>query len=278
MDSVPLSWQALLLGALQGLTEFLPISSSAHLILMAHIFNWHNPFIDSLTFSVAVHAGTLLAILFYFYQDWFKMFSGVWEICRSARRQKFSNKLILYIILATIPAALAGFLLEEIAADIFRDPLLIIFPLIAVSFLMIYAERKKRQEFFLEDMQIRQSIIIGLTQSLALIPGVSRSGITITTALLLGFSRESAARFSFLLSAPIIAGAAIFHLRHLFFEERVIDISILLLGTSSSFIIGFLSIAFLMRFLKNHTLHIFAAYRLILAALTIFWLINKGRF
>lgn len=275
MDAGSLSGQAFLLGALQGLTEFLPISSSAHLILIPWFFKWHNPFIDSLTFGVAVHAGTLLAILFYFYQDWLKIFSGLWEITRHRRLQNFPNRLSIYIILASTPAALAGFFLEEAAEVTFRDPLLIIFPLIAVSFFMIYAERKERSEISLEDMQVTQSIIIGLAQSLALIPGVSRSGITITAALLLGFSRESSARFSFLLSAPIIAGATIFHLRHLFFGEKVIDISILLIGTSSSFLIGFLSIAFLMRFLKNHTLNIFASYRLILAAITIFWLISR---
>lgn len=273
MDAVSLSGQALLLGALQGLTEFLPISSSAHLILMPWFFNWHNPFIDSLTFSVAVHAGTLLATLFYFYQDWLKMFSGLWEILRHGKVQNFQNKLIGYIILASIPAALAGILLEEAVEVIFRDPLLIIFPLIAVSLLMIYAERKERQEIYLEDMRLIQAIIIGFAQSLALLPGVSRSGITITTALLLGFRRESSARFSFLLSTPIIAGAAIFHLRHLFSGERIIDISVLTLGTASSFFVGFLAIAFLMRFLKEHSLHLFAYYRLVLAAITLLGII-----
>ncbi|MGC8811636.1 MAG: undecaprenyl-diphosphate phosphatase [bacterium] len=273
MDGISLSGQAFFLGALQGLTEFLPISSSAHLILIPWFFNWHNPFIDSLTFGVAVHAGTLLAIFIYFYQDWLKMSSGLWEIMRHGRLQNFQNKLILYIILASIPAALTGILLEDIVEVIFRDPLLIIFPLILVSFLMMYAERKAGQEICLEDMRLTQAIIIGLAQSLALLPGVSRSGITIITALLLGFRRESSARFSFLLSAPIIAGAAIFHLRHLLSGERNIVLSILMLGAASSFCVGFLAIAFLMRFLKEHSLHLFAYYRLILAALTLWGII-----
>jgi len=273
MEAFSLSAQAFFLGALQGLTEFLPISSSAHLILIPWFFNWHNPYIDSLTFSVAVHAGTLLAILLYFSQDWLKMSSGLWEIMRHGRLQNFPNKLILYIILASIPGALAGIFLEDIVEVIFRDPLLIIFPLIAVSFLMIYAERQGSQEICLEDMQLIQAIIIGLAQSLALLPGVSRSGITITTALLLGFRRESSARFSFLLSAPIIAGAAIFHLRHLLTGERNIDLSILMLGAASSFFIGFLAIAFLMRFLKEHSLRLFAYYRLSLAAITLLGII-----
>lgn len=269
MDAISLSGQAFFLGALQGLTEFLPISSSAHLVLLPWFFNWHNPLIDSLTFSVAVHGGTLLAILIYFYQDWLKMSSGLWEIMRHGRVANFQNKLIIYIILASIPAALAGFFLEEIAEVTFRDPLLITFPLTAVSFLMIYAERKERQRISLEEMRLTHALIIGLAQSVALLPGVSRSGITITTALLLGFRREASARFSFLLSAPIIAGATIFHLRHLFSGERIIDISILILGAASSFLIGFLAIAFLMRFLKEHSLYLFAYYRLILAALTL---------
>lgn len=273
MDTISLSGQAFFLGALQGLTEFLPISSSAHLVLIPWFFNWHNPLIDSLTFSVAVHGGTLLAILIYFYRDWLKMSSGLWEIMRHGRVANFQNKLIIYIILASIPAALAGFFLEEIAEVTFRDPLLITFPLTAVSFLMLYAERKERQRISLEEMRLTQALIIGLAQSVALLPGVSRSGITITTALLLGFRREASARFSFLLSAPIIAGATIFHLRHLFSGERIIDISILILGSASSFLIGFLAIAFLMRFLKEHSLHLFAYYRLILAALTLLGLI-----
>lgn len=273
MDSLSLSGQAFLLGALQGLTEFLPISSSAHLVLLPWFFNWHNPLINSLTFSVAVHGGTLLAILIYFYQDWFKMSSALWKIMRPGRLSNFQNRLILYIILASIPAALAGYFLEETAEVTFRDPLLIIFPLIAVSFLMIYAERKERPRISLEKMRLTQALIIGLAQSVALLPGISRSGITITTALLLGFRRESSARFSFLLSAPIIAGATIFHLRHLFFGERIIDTSILILGAASSFLIGFLAIAFLMRFLKAHSLHLFAYYRLILAALTLLGII-----
>ncbi len=274
MDEVALPWQAFLLGALQGLTEFLPISSSAHLILIPWFFDWHNPFIDSLTFSVAAHGGTLLAILCYFYQDWLQMAGSLWNLVRRNEAPDAQNrKLISYIILATIPAALAGFFLEKTVEVTFRDPLLIIFPLIGVSLLMLYAERKAKQKICLENMQWIQAIIIGLAQSVALLPGVSRSGITITTALLLGFRRDSSARFSFLLSAPIIAGATLFHLRHLFGHERIIDLSILILGATSSFLIGFLAIAFLMRFLKEHSLKLFAFYRLILAAIILFWII-----
>lgn len=275
MDSISLSWQAFLLGTLQGITEFLPISSSAHLVLIPWFFQWHNPLVDSLTFGVAVHAGTLLALLWYFYRDWLKMTCGLLRIPPRSRGQNFPDKLILYIILATIPAALIGFFLEKTAELTFRDPLLIIFPLVFVSFLMLYAEKKKNQRYSLENMQLTPAMIIGLAQSIALLPGVSRSGITITIALLLGFSREASARFSFLLSAPIIGGAAIFHLRHLFSEEKITDWFVLSIGFASATLVGYLSIAFLMRFLKNHTLNPFAYYRLILAGIILLGIINS---
>jgi len=276
MDTASLSFQALLLGILQGLTEFLPISSSAHLILFPWFFNWDNPLIDSLTFDVALHAGTLLAILWYFWKDWVALGGGFLKILSLRRIETFQERLIIYILLSTIPAAIAGFLLEKTIESSFRNPGLIVLPLIAVSFLMIYAEKRSRRLHPLDKLTLPDSLIIGLAQALALLPGVSRSGITITAGLFRGYQREAATRFSFLLSTPAIAGATLLQSRHLFTPGLATDWPIFAIGFASSTIVGYLSIAFLMRYLREHTLNVFAGYRMVLAAIVILLLCGKG--
>jgi undecaprenyl-diphosphatase len=270
-----LSLQALILGIVQGLTEFLPISSSAHLILFPWFFGWRNTLIDTLTFDVALHAGTLLAILLYFFADWVKLSKGFLKILAKRRVEGFQERLILYIILATVPAALVGLLLEKVVEENFRNPLLISLPLIVVSLVMIYAEKRRHPSHSLERITLKDSFTIGLAQAMALLPGVSRSGITITTGLLQGYDREAATRFSFLLSTPALAGAAILHLRHLFSGHILQDGSIFAIGFFSSAISGYLAIAFLMQYLRKHTLNVFAGYRLALAMLIIFWALSK---
>lgn len=270
-----LSIQALLLGILQGLTEFLPVSSSAHLILLPWFLGWNNPLVDSLTFDVALHAGTLLAILWYFWRDWVELVGGFFRILARRRVEDFQERMIVYIILSTIPAAVAGFLLERMIEGSFRNPGLIVFPLIAVSFLMIYAERRLHPLHPLEKLTLKDSLIIGCAQALALLPGVSRSGITITTGLLRGYRHEAATRFSFLLSTPVIAGAALLHLGHLP-KDMVSEWPIFAIGFASSGIVGYLAIAFLMHFLRRHTLNVFAGYRLAVAGVVIFWIFWRG--
>jgi len=181
------------------------------------------------------------------------------------------ERLILFIVLATIPAALAGLFLEKAVAETFRSPLLISIPLIAVSFLMIYAEKRPRPSWPLNKMTLLDSLMIGAAQAIALLPGVSRSGITITTGLLRGYEREAATRFSFLLSTPAIAGAAILHLRHIFSGSGFQDGHIFAIGFFSSAVSGYFAIAFLLRYLRVHTMNLFAGYRLVLAAGIIFW-------
>jgi undecaprenyl-diphosphatase len=270
-----LSIQALLLGIVQGLTEFLPVSSSAHLILLPWCFHWNSPLVDSLTFDIALHAGTLLAILWYFWRDWVELITGFFRILARRRVEDFRERMIVYIILSTIPAALAGFFLEKTIEGGFRNPALIVFPLIAVSFLMIYAERRPHAPHPLEKLTLKDSLIIGCAQALALLPGVSRSGITITTGLLRGYRREAATRFSFLLSTPVIAGAALLHLGH-YPKEIASEWPIFAVGFASSGVVGYLAVAFLMRYLKQHTLNIFAGYRLVLAGAVILWIVWKG--
>jgi len=268
-------FQALLLGILQGLTEFLPISSSAHLILFPWFFQWNNPLLDSLPFDVALHAGTLLAILWYFWRDWLELIGGFFRILIQREIRDFQERLILYIILATIPAGIVGFSLEKTIESTFRSPVLITLPLVFVSFLMIYAERRNRLSRSLEAINLKDAMVIGLAQAVALLPGVSRSGITITTGLLQGYRREAATRFSFLLSTPAIAGATVLQSRHLFSTSEG-DWLLIAIGFVSSAVVGYLAIAFLMRYLRVHTLNLFVGYRLILAAAVIFWIFWKG--
>jgi undecaprenyl-diphosphatase len=270
-----LSFQALILGIVQGLTEFLPISSSAHLILFPWFFGWTDTLVDTLSFDVALHAGTLVAILWYFRSDWIDLTRGFLRILGKRRVAGANERLILYIILATIPAALAGLFLEKTVAETFRNPLLISLPLIAVSFLMIYAEKRPNPARPLNKITLRDSILIGVAQAVALLPGVSRSGITITAGLFRGYEREAATRFSFLLSTPAIAGAAILHLRHIFSGPGFQDGHIFAIGFFSSAVSGYLAIAFLMKYLRRHTLNVFAGYRLLLAAFIIFWIALK---
>ncbi len=269
------SLQALLLGILQGLTEFLPISSSAHLILVPWFFGWHNSLVDSLTFDVALHAGTLAAILWYFWSDWMGLIRAFFRMMRKVDPQNFQERLIVYILLATIPAGIAGILLEKKVETTFRNPALILAPLLLIGLLMIYAEYRARSSYSLEKLSLKDAMIIGLAQAVALLPGVSRSGITISTGLLQGYQREAATRFSFLLSTPAIAGAAILQLRHLTSAEGA-DWPLFALGLTSSAVVGYLAIAFLMRYLRLHTLNLFAGYRFVLAAAIIFWIFWKG--
>ena len=275
MGSSSISLQALFLGILQGLTEFLPISSSAHLILVPWFFGWQNSPVDSLTFDVALHAGTLVAILWYFWREWVDLIWGFFRILGKGRVNDFQGRLIVYILLATIPAGIVGVLLEKTVEKSFRNPALIVLPLVVVSFLMIFAEYRNRSSQSLEKLNLKDAMIIGIAQAIALLPGVSRSGITITAGLLQGYRREDATRFSFLLSTPAIAGAAILQLRHLFSVEKT-DWLLFALGFVSSALVGYLAIAFLMRYLRRHTLNVFAGYRFALAGVIIFLIFWKG--
>jgi len=275
MDLFDPPFQALLLGVLQGLTEFLPISSSAHLILLPWFFQWNHPLLDSLPFDVALHAGTLLAILWYFWRDWLGLLGGFFRILRRGRVQDVRERMILYLLLATLPAGVAGFLLEKIIESTFRNPALITLPLIFVSGLMVYAERRRHLSRPLEAMNLRDALVIGCAQAAALLPGVSRSGITITAGLFRGYGREAATRFSFLLSAPAIAGATLLQGRHLF-SASPDEWPLIAMGFSSSAVVGYAAIAFLLRYLRGHTLNLFVVYRLVLSALVIFWILWKG--
>lgn len=254
-------FEAIILGIVQGLTEFLPISSTAHLILFPWFLNWRGE-INTLTFDVALHAGTLLALILFFWRDWLELIFK-------------KQRLFGLIILASIPAGAAGFLLNDIADNNLREPLVISIMLIAVGILMLLAERTNKHKG-LEKTGLKDSLIIGLAQAIAIIPGVSRSGITISAGLFRGFEREAAARFSFLLSTPLIAGATALHLKEALISQTNHDFRLFFAGIITSFITGFIAIKFLLKFLKKNPLNLFVYYRFVLSAVIIAGIWLKG--
>ncbi|MBC7349181.1 MAG: undecaprenyl-diphosphate phosphatase [Candidatus Aminicenantes bacterium] len=249
-------FQAVVLGFLQGLGEFLPISSSAHLVIGPYFFNWHY---QGLRYDVMLHLGTLLAIVVYFWKDWVKIISDGLR-----RPQDREGRFLWYVLLATIPGALAGYFLEEKAETVFREPYVIAFSLILFSAVIFLADRLARNQKDQEALNLVEILLIGLAQSLAIVPGASRSGMTIMMALFLGYRRQTAARISFLLATPLIIGAALLELPKIALAEVN---GPFLAGFLSSAVFGFLSIKFLLSFLKTRNLVPFVVYRLALALL-----------
>ncbi|HEX3047851.1 MAG TPA: undecaprenyl-diphosphatase UppP [Bacillota bacterium] len=252
-------FQAFILGLAQGLGEFLPISSSAHLILIPWLFHWPDP---GLTFDVALHLGTLIAVIAYFWSDWFTLFRH--GLSKGFQTQE--GRMFWYLVIASIPGAIAGVLLEKKAETTFRSPVIIGIMLMIMGLILYAADRygSKRQKS--EAVSLGQSLTIGISQALAVIPGVSRSGITMTSGLFLGLTRESAARFSFLLSTPIIAGAGLLELRHL----TVASINVpFIVGVATAAVAGFLVIGLLFKWLRRNSFLPFVVYRLLLGAAVI---------
>jgi undecaprenyl-diphosphatase len=252
---------ALLLGVVQGITEFLPISSSAHLALLERYLHVTG---GGLGFDILLHVGTLFALVAYFYRDWLDMLHAFISPSRYNRPER---KMLFFLIVATIPGALAGVFLEKQAETIFREPTRIAILLGAVGVLLILGEILARHIRRLDGMTLKDSIWIGLSQAFAIMPGVSRSGITMTAGLFLGFNRRSAAHFSFLMSTPIIAGAGLHHIPKWIHEPAgTLPLLPATLGFLAAVISSYLTIRYLLRFLQHHTFIPFGVYRLILAA------------
>lgn len=252
---------ALVLGAIQGLTEVLPISSSAHLIIIPKLLGWAE---SGLTFDVALHIGSLIALSLYFWRDIFDMLYNFFGSISGKGFHTSGSRLPWYIIIATIPAAIVGKTLEEPIEKIFRhDPTLICLFLIIFGLILAFADTVGAKRWKLDRLSLKSAVFIGLAQCLALIPGVSRSGITITAALLLGYNRETSARFSFLLSLPIVFGAAILKVGHLFKTGIPAgEATPLMIGVASSAFFGYLSVALLLKLVQRHSLYPFVWYRL----------------
>lgn len=253
---------SIILGIVQGIGEFLPISSSAHLILVPYLFNFPN---NSLAFDVALHFGTLIAVLVVFFKDWLQLLKGVFNKVVH-KKNSFENKMFWYLVIATIPGALIGKLLEDYVENIFRNLIPVIAIALAVMGVLIYVGDKWAKKHYknpteYEDMTLKQTFLIGLSQALAIFPGFSRSGTTILTGRLLGVSKEACAKFTFMLSTPIIFGATA-----LKFGSLVNEFNInLVVGIVTAAIFGILSIKFLLNYIKKKDFAIFAYYRLIFA-------------
>ena len=268
-----MAFESIILGIIQGLTEFLPISSTAHLVIIPELFHWDSPLLNSLTFDVALHTGTLLAVIAYFFRDTLDLisgfFSGLFKLNFNLDRK---TRLAILVFLGTIPAGVLGVLLDNWVETKFRTPAVLATSMVAIGILMWYSEKVAAKSKKTDRLTIRDALIVGLSQAVALVPGTSRSGITISSGLLLGYEREDAARFSFLLSIPVIAGAAFVKLKTFVHGVPSQDISPLLLGTLFSAVFGFLSIKYFMKYLQRHSLNAFVVYRFIFAAIIIIFI------
>jgi len=267
---------AAILGIVQGLTEFLPISSSAHLILVPRLLGWNDPFIDSAAFDVMLHMGTLVALLVYFWRDLIEILGAGLASIRDRRiGDDPKRRLAWLLVVSVIPAAILGAALEGFFDEAFRTHYqwISIFVLVGATLLWL-GERRGSQSRGLDGMVLRDAVTIGAAQALALFPGISRSGITIAAGLLLGLKREAAARFSFLMAVPVIAGAGIWKARPLVGADLGgAGVNELIVGIVTSAIFGFVAIAFLLRFLRANPTTIFILYRIVLAAvIVVAWL------
>ena len=258
---------AIFLGLLQGATEFLPISSSGHLALVEFFLGIEEA---GLAFDVALHLGTLVAVVIYFRRDFFLMFTALVKPQTLGEEAGSQRLLALYICLGTIPAAAAGFLLKDAAETVFRAPILIAGSLAGAGLLLLLADKLGKHQRSIKSMGFADVAVIGLSQALALMPGVSRSGITMTAGLMMGLNRMSAARFSFLLSAPIILGAGVYNLPAIIKQgSEPGQQGFFLAGFMAAAVSGYLVIAFLLRFIQTHSFTVFAYYRFVLAGLVL---------
>lgn len=264
-------FQAFVLGALQGLAEFLPVSSSAHLALAPWAFGWPEP---GLAFDVALHAGSLVALLWYFRTEWMALIRASVSIVATRRVDTPEKRRALLLVIATVPGGIAGLLLEKKAETVFRAPALTAAALIVMGALLWIVDARASRAKDLGAFTRLDAFLCGCAQAFALIPGVSRSGATITAARWLGFDRESSATFSFMMSMPIIAAAAILKVPKAIAESGVtlpVAVAVLTAAVSSLF-----AISVLLRYVKHRGLGVFAVYRFVLGAAVLALVAARG--
>ena len=270
---------AIVMGIVQGLTEFLPVSSSGHLILVPYLLGpylagFKDPFITSLEFSVILHIGTLVALLLYFRSDWLRLVPAFFAAVRHRSLDGDPDRrLAVLLAVATAPALILGYLLNNLE-DVIREPRLVAITLVIGAAILWLAERAGARRRMALDLSVAQAFAIGGAQAIALIPGISRSGISISAGLFAGLKRDEAARFSFLMATPITAAAAAFEVLKVIRGDGVpVEVAPLAAGLIASFVFGILAIAVLLRFLRTRSTDVFVAYRVILAAVVlILWL------
>ncbi|MBN1980251.1 MAG: undecaprenyl-diphosphatase UppP [Chitinivibrionales bacterium] len=279
-----LLFQAIVLGIIQGLTEFIPISSSAHLVIVPWLFQWDNPALTSLSFDVSLHLGTLIAVLLFFASDWVRLLkAGVASVVERKIGDHQDRRLAWMLLIGCIPGGIIGALAEDSIEHLFHDPnatmgtgALIAMAVLVVIMagLMFTAERLARHLRGMDRLTFKDAILIGTAQALAVFPGVSRSGATITAGLALGLNRESAARFSFLLSAPIIGGAGLKSLLDVYEQLQrsggaMNELVLIASGFLAAAVSGYLAIKFLLRYLQKNSTDLFVYYRVFFAAVII---------
>lgn len=262
-------YQGIILGIVQGITELLPISSSAHLFLIPWLLGWKVPE----AFDVALHFGTLLAIGIFFFKDWIELIKGGYNLAIK-KKKSTEGRMFWYIVIATIPGGIIGFILDKYAEEILTQPLIIAIALIVMGIILYLVDKNSKKETEYENLSFKQTFIIGLSQALAFIPGVSRSGITMTTGRALGVKREAVAKYSFMLSTPIVLAATIFKLKDFIEYFLIADaagIIAFILGVVLSFIVGIIVIKFLLEYLRKGSFKIFAIYRIIIGIIVVVW-------
>ena len=255
-------FQAIILGIVQGITEMLPVSSSAHLYAIPKLLKWG----EIGDFDVALHAGTLIAIVIFFFKDWIKLIIGGYQKAIK-KEDSFEGKMFWYLVAATIPGGIIGFVLDKFFGELLTIPLVIGIAMIVMGLVLYFVDKKSKINIKYEEMNFKQTFLIGISQALAFIPGVSRSGITITTARAMGVDRESAARYSFMLSAPIVLGATIFKIKDFVFNTAFFA------GVLVSFLIGLMFIKILLEYLKKGDFKWFAIWRIIFGIIIIVCLV-----
>ena len=281
--------QSIVLGIIQGLAEFIPISSSAHLVIVPWLFGWNNPALTSLTFDVALHLGTLVAVIVFFAADWGRLISAWFKsIVQFKIGDDQNRRMAWFILLACIPGGISGVLLESKINETFHSNpipkgsmIFMAAAIAALALLLWLADKFARHQKNFGQIKARDALYVGLAQAFAVIPGVSRSGATITAGLALGLERETAARFSFLLSAPIIAGAGLKSLYELLKQIKTgavagTELAIFPIGFIVAAVTGFLCIKYLLVYLKKHSTTVFVWYRFALAALVLIVALARG--
>jgi undecaprenyl-diphosphatase len=268
--------QAIAMGIVQGLTEFLPVSSSGHLIIVPGLAGWDDPFITSLSFSVMLHIGTLVALLLYFRADWVRLVPAGLAAVRDRSLNGDGDRRLAWLIgVATIPALIVGVLLNDVVEQQFREVGLVAIMLVVGGAILWLAEQRGSRRYLPVDLTFPKALAIGGAQALALIPGISRSGISISAGLFAGLDRESAARFSFLMATPITGAAAVYETVKVIRGDfgSAVQIEPLIAGMVASLVSGLIAIAVLLRFLRTRSTNVFVAYRLVLAAIVlVVWL------
>ena len=266
------TFQALVMGIVQGLTEFLPVSSSGHLVIVPHLLGWTDPFITSLAFSVMLHLGTLVALLVYFRADWLAIVPAGFATLRDRSFGTDPNRRLAWlIVVATIPAVIAGPILNDRLEATVRTAEDVAIALVIGAAILWLADQVGRKVDGLDRITFPLALVIGLAQSLALVPGISRAGMTISAGLFAGLTREAAARFGFLMATPIIAGAGIFEARKLVTGEAGVAVQAgpLAVGMVAALVAGLLAIHLMLRYVRTRSYGIFVVERIVIAALVL---------